>query len=340
MSVSQEPNPALVFDLVNSFHKTEALKAAVELDLFAALGEGNSTVEEIAQRCKSTKRGIRILCDYLSILGVVVKQGNRYFHSATSGAFLDSRSPACIASIVKVLNNPMMMDSYDHLSKVIRQGYTNLPGQGTVEPEHPIWVEFAHNMAPMMAPMTGPLGNAVLNGNRGPMRVLDVAAGHGLFGIEVAKQNPEAEIVAVDWKPVLEVARANAEKAGIGARFHLKPGSVFEVDLEGPYDIILLTNFLHHFDPDTCVTLLEKCRSVMTPGGMVAALEFVPNEDRVTPPIAASFALIMLATTQAGDAYTLLDYEKMFSSAGFVEIGMQDVPPSPHRIVKARTPLA
>ena len=233
MSVSQEPNPALVFDLVNSFHKTEALKAAVELDLFAALGEGNSTVKEIARRCKSTQRGIRILCDYLSILGVVVKQEDQYFHSPTSGAFLDPQSPACIASIVKVLNNPIMMDSYDHLSKVIRQGYTNLPGQGTVEPEHPIWVEFAHNMAPMMAPMTAPLGNAVLNGNRGPMRVLDVAAGHGLFGIEVARQNPQAEIVAVDWKPVLEVARANAEKAGVG-HFLKQYQGIGRVDFELP----------------------------------------------------------------------------------------------------------
>ena len=84
-----------MFDLVNSFHKTEALKAAVELDLFAALGEGNSTVEEIAKHCKSTQRGIRILCDYLAILGVIIKQGDRYFHSATSGAFSDPQSPAC-----------------------------------------------------------------------------------------------------------------------------------------------------------------------------------------------------------------------------------------------------
>lgn len=333
-----EPNPGLVFDLVNSFQKTAAVKAAVELDLFAALGEGNTTVKELADRCNSTQRGIRILCDYLTILGLIEKEGDRYRHSPTSEAFLDPNSPACVASITKVLNNPLMMDSYDHLSEVIRQGYTNLPGQGTVEPEHPIWVEFAHNMAPMMAPLAEPLGKAVLNGHQRPMKVLDIAAGHGLFGIEVAKQNPNAKIVAVDWAPVLEVARSNAEKSGVASRFLLKPGSVFEVDLEGPYDIVLLTNFLHHFDVSTCIELLEKCRAAMAPGGMLAALEFVPNPDRVTPPIAGAFALIMLATTKSGDAYTFPEYEEMFLSAGFTEIEIQDVPPSPHRIVSGKTP--
>jgi 2-polyprenyl-3-methyl-5-hydroxy-6-metoxy-1,4-benzoquinol methylase len=337
MTVSSKPDPALVFDLINSFQKTAALRAAVELDLFTALGEGHNTVEDLARRCDATERGIRILSDFLTIQGLIAKEGERYLHSPTSDVFLDSSSPSCIASVIKVLNNPLMMESYDHLSKVIRQGYTNLPGQGTIEPEHPIWVEFAHNMAPMMAPLTEPLGKAVLNGQKRPMKVLDIAAGHGLFGIEGAKQNPAAEIVAVDWAPVLEVARSNADKSGVGSRFHLKPGSVFEVDLEGPYDIILLTNFLHHFDVSTCITLLEKCRAATVPGGMVAALDFVPNADRITPSTAAAFALIMLATTESGDAYTFPEYEEMFSKAGFAEVGMQDVPPSPHRIVSGRT---
>ena len=180
-----------------------------------------------------------------------------------------------------------------------------LPGQGAVEPENPAWVEFAHSMAPMMAPMAAPLGAIVLEGLRGPVSVLDIAAGHGLFGIEVARQNPEARVVAVDWAAVLEVARANARKAGVHDRYETRAGSAFEVEFGGPYDIVLLTNFLHHFDPPTCVGLLKKVRAALKPGGRVAALEFVPNEDRVSPPMAASFSLTMLATTTAGDAYTL-----------------------------------
>src|ERR1035438_8265877 len=137
-------------------------------------------------------------------------------------------------------------------------------------------------MAPMMAPMTGPLGSIALDGLTGPVRVLDIAAGHGLFGIEVAKQNPQAQIVGLDWAAVLEVAKANAVKAGVAERYQTLPGSAFDVDYGGPYDIVLITNFLHHFDPPTCIGLLKKVHASMKRGGRAATLEFVPNEDRVT----------------------------------------------------------
>jgi len=58
-----------------------------------------------------------------------------------------------------------------------------------------------------MATMAGPLGVIVLDGLSGPLRVLDIAAGHGLFGIEVAKIDPRAHITAVDWAAVLEGLR-------------------------------------------------------------------------------------------------------------------------------------
>jgi len=195
-------------------------------------------------------------------------------------------------------------EPYIRLAEVVRNGHTVLPGQGSVEPENPIWVEFAHSMAPMMAPLAGPLGSLALDGHNGPAKVLDIAAGHGLFGIEVAKQNPQAHIVAVDWPAVLEVAHENAQKNGVADRWTKLPGSAFEVDYGGPYDAVLLTNFLHHFDVPTNVRLLKKVHAALKPGGRAATLEFVPNEDRVSPAMSASFSMTMLASTASGDAYT------------------------------------
>ncbi|HBY64601.1 MAG TPA: methyltransferase type 12, partial [Solibacterales bacterium] len=210
---------------------------------------------------------------------------------------------------------------------------TTLPGEGTVDPDNPVWIEFAHSMAPMMGPMAAPLAAIVLNGERRPMEVLDIAAGHGLFGIEVAKANPSAVVTALDWPGVLEVARANAAKAGTLDRYRLLPGSAFDVDFGGPYDLVLLTNFLHHFDWATCVSLLAKVRAALRPGGKAASLEFVPNEDRVSPPACAAFALVMLATTASGDAYTLSEYERMHREAGFLGVTGQPVPGGPHTVV-------
>ena len=69
------PSPALVFDTLIAYQRTAALRAAIELDLFRAIGEGPGDVPSIAQRCAASERGIRILCDFLTINGLLSKTG-------------------------------------------------------------------------------------------------------------------------------------------------------------------------------------------------------------------------------------------------------------------------
>ena len=327
--------PAIVFGMLQAHQQTAALRAAIELDLFRAIGEGKGDVASLAQHAKASERGIRILCDFLVINGVLEKHEGNYRHTAVSAAFLDPTSPSCLASVAHFLSRPELLQPYEHLAGVVRNGRTSLPGEGTVEDENPVWVEFAQSMAPMMAPMTGPLGEIVLEGRSGPMRVLDIAAGHGLFGIENAKQNPQAHVTGLDWAPVLRVALENAKKAGVTDRYDMLPGSAFDVEFGGPYDAVLLTNFLHHFDWQTNVGLLKKVRTALKPGGIAATLEFVPNEDRVSPPMPAAFALTMLGTTASGDAYTFRELSEMHREAGYRDVSSHAVPMSPHTVVKA-----
>jgi len=238
-----------------------------------------------------------------------------------------------MASVAQFLTESAIMQADVQLADIVRAGRTHLPGQGTVEPDNPIWVVFAEKMAPMMGPMAGPLGAVVLEGHEGPMHVLDIAAGHGLFGIEIAKQNPQAHVTGLDWAPVLRVALKNAEKAGVKDRYDMLPGSAFEVEFGGPYDVVLLTNFLHHFDKATNVGLLKKVRGALKPGGRAATLEFVPNPDRVSPPMPAAFAMTMLTTTAEGDAYTFVELSAMYAEAGFKGITEHPIPMSPHTVV-------
>ena len=81
-----------------------------------------------------------------------------------------------------------------------------------------------------------------------------------------------------------------------------------------------MTNFLHHFDAATNTTLLKKVAASLKPGGRVAVLEFVPNEDRVSPPESATFAMQMLGSTPSGDAYTLSQLTAMLNAAGFATV--------------------
>jgi hypothetical protein len=126
-------------------------------------------------------------------------------------------------------------------------------------------------------------------------RILDIAAGHGMYGITLAQQNPKAQITAVDWPAVREVAKENAESAGVTNRYTTRAGSAFEVDLGDGYDLVLLTNIFYHFDKPTCVPLIARVHQALKSNGKAITLEFVPNEDRISPPTIAGFSLLMLA---------------------------------------------
>jgi ubiquinone/menaquinone biosynthesis C-methylase UbiE len=330
------PNLSRVFDAFTAYQRTAALKAAVDLDVFSTIGAKGATAGEIAARSKASPRGVRSLCDRLVADGFLAKEGDRYSLGADAAAFLDRSSPGFVGSALTFLTSPTIMAAFAHLTEAVRRGGTAVPEEGTLAPEHPVWVEFARAMGPMAAMVAEMLAN-VLAGD-GPVRgtVLDIAAGHGHYGIAMARHNPEARIIAQDWPNVLEVAAENAAKAGVADRFAKLPGSAFEVDLGHNHAVVLLTNFLHHFDPPTNEGLLRRVHAALAPGGRAVAAEFVPDENRIEPREAASFSLTMLASTPAGDAYTFSEYQRMFRAAGFADVSLVDLVPSPQRVVIAK----
>ena len=325
------PTPERIFETMNAFQRTQALGAAIELDLFTAIGEGATTAKSLGEKLGAAERGVRILCDYLVVIGLLAKTDGRYSLAPDTAAFLDRRSPAYMGTAARFLMSPGLKEAFGDVAGTVRRGGTSLEGKGTVEPNNPIWVEFARGMAPLVRPAAEFM--AELAG--GVSKVLDIAAGHGLFGIHVAKKSPSAEVYAVDWPAVLEVARENAESAGVSKRLHFLPGSAFEVDFGEGYDFALLTNFFHHFDKPTCVGLMKKVHRSLGAGGRALTLEFVPNDDRVTPPQPGAFAFIMLNTTPSGDAYTFTEYQEMFREAGFKKSEIHQPPGLPQSVIQS-----
>jgi ubiquinone/menaquinone biosynthesis C-methylase UbiE len=333
---TDELNLGRVYDALTSYQRTAALKAAIELDVFTAISEGKRTAGAIATRCGAAERGVRALCDRLVIDGFLARDGDAAWTlTATAAAFLDPKSPVYMGSAVTFLTAPTILEAFACLTEAVRRGGTAIADEGTTSTANPVWVEFARAMAPV-ARMTARLVANVLRASEAPRwKVLDVAAGHGMFGIVLALENAHAEIVALDWPSVLAVARENAERAGVAARFRTLPGSAFEVDWGTGYDLVLLPNFLHHFDPPTCERILGRAHAALVPGGRVAIVEFIPDEDRNSPPEAVVFSLVMLATTPAGDAYTFSEYTRMLRSAGFAEPTLHELTPAPNRVVIA-----
>ncbi|HVK14108.1 MAG TPA: methyltransferase, partial [Gemmataceae bacterium] len=323
----------LFFDTVNAFQRTEALRAAIDLDLFTRVAGGHRTAAGLAAAAGADPRGVRILADYLTTLGFLRKDGDGYGLTPDADAFLNRGSPAYLGGALEFLLAPQLVDAFRHLTAAVRRGGTATSAEGTVSPDNPVWVAFARAMAPVMR-LPARLLVGLIGGDRErPLRVLDVAAGHGLFGVTVAEHYPRATVAALDWPAVLAVAADTAQRAGVAARHALRPGDAFDTDWGGPYDVVLLTNFLHHFDLPACARLAAKAYAALAPGGRAVTLEFIPDADRVSPPATAVFALTMLATTAKGDAYTFAEYDRLFAGAGFARSEFHPLPPTAQQAV-------
>jgi ubiquinone/menaquinone biosynthesis C-methylase UbiE len=325
--------PSLVFETLTAYRRTAALVAAIELDVFTAIGEGAETVGALARRCDAAERGIRILCDCMVALDFLRKHDERYALTPTAAAFLDRRSRRYMGGMAGFLNSSAITAGFADVAAAVRRGGTVLGGEGTLAPEHPVWVDFARAMAARAALTAEPLIELLALSDDRPAKMLDVAAGHGLYGIAFLRRYRAMEVVAVDWPAVLESASRNAQDAGVAARFRTLPGDVFAVDLGRGYDLVLLANFLHHFDAPTCEVLLRRAHGTLAPGGRTAILDFVPDESRVSPPSVALFNVAMLATTPSGEAHTFAEYARMLANAGFARSELHPLGTTPHRVI-------
>lgn len=150
---NSEPNPQLIWDTINAYQRTAALRAAIELDLFTLIADRVDNVTDIVTRSGASERGIRILCDYLSVIGFLRKFDSTYQLTTTSSVFLNRTSPACMASMVEFLNSPKLMAGFANFTETVRRGTTQLETGGVNEPECSDWVTFAENM--MLTPDYG-----------------------------------------------------------------------------------------------------------------------------------------------------------------------------------------
>ena len=333
-ATGNRPTPERIFNTLNAYQQAAALKTAIEVDVFTAIGAGANTAATIAAKTGAAEKGVRVLCDYMTIQGFLIKENGRYALTQESAVFLDRKSPACLASMVGFLGGEELRDNFEFLTQAVRKGGSVWSeGSDNTKPNDEFWVAFARSMAPLTVPSAEFIGGLIRAQEGQPMKVLDIAAGHGMYGISIARKNPKAEVAALDWPNVLQVAQENAKKFGVADRYSVRPGSAFEAEMGTGYDYALLTNIFHHFDTAGCETLMRRVHAALKPGGKAITLEFVPNDDRVSPPTAAAFSLIMLANTDAGDAYTFSEYEKMFRNAGFAKSALHPVPDMPQQVI-------
>ena len=163
-----------------------------------------------------------------------------------------------------------------------------------------------------------------------PVRVLDLAAGSGVWGIALAQKSPQVTVTAVDWPGVLEITKKTAAQLGLADRFHFIAGDLAEAHFGRGYNIATLGHILHSEGPERSKALLRKTFDALAPGGTIVIAEFLVDPDRKANTMGLIFDVNMLVNTEKGGTYSFEEIRQWLSEAGFVKAGLVPAPgPSP-----------
>ncbi|MEV0804796.1 class I SAM-dependent methyltransferase [Micromonospora sp. NPDC050200] len=325
----------LLHDIARGYVKTALLRTALEMRVFDLLTDGPQDADAVATKVGANPRGMRILLDALAGIGLLRTIKDRYALLPGSDDLLVSTGAHYFGGAIRLSASDWEWDAQKHLIDAVRHGGT-VTETHALTPEFDFWEEFANHTswfnngaAELMAENLIPWAK-----DRDSVEVLDVACSHGSYGFTFAQREPRARVTGLDWPNVLEVTARNAERLGVRDRVRLISGDMFSVPLGGPYDIVMLTNVLHHFSERQATELLSRVATAVKPGGRIAVVghTFEEHDSPETNPLPYMFSVIMLVQTHEGETHSVNTYRKMLSAAGFVNVQTHASDAAMHRV--------
>jgi ubiquinone/menaquinone biosynthesis C-methylase UbiE len=333
---SAHPTPERLFQYGWGFALTHTIAAAVELGVFTHVAAGARTVPALAKAAGVPERGMRMLVDALVALGLVARAGPAGTLSLAPDAdfFLVKGKPSYLGDFF-VFHAKGIEEGWHGLADIVRTGRpfqkVDVPAEGVA-----LWHQLVDSLFALGFPAARLVGEELARLHPGkPVRLLDVAAGSGVWGIGAATTNPNVRPTFQDLEETLAHARRFAERTGVSSRSEWLPGDLRQVDFGAArYEAATLGHILHSEGAEHARRLLEKTAKALVPGGTLVIAEFLPDADRNGPPMPLLFALNMLVHTSEGDTFTVPQLTGWLEAAGFRDV--RTVPaPSPSPLVFA-----
>jgi ubiquinone/menaquinone biosynthesis C-methylase UbiE len=324
------PTPQRIMQFAWGYAIPLTIKAAIDNRAFDVLDSGPKTAAQIAKESGASVRGLTAILNMLTSVELIAKGGDgRYSLTPESQTFLVSTKPSFQGGIFKHLST-QLIPKWLQISEIVKTGKpaisVNEQGEGAA-----FFEEFVEDIFPMSYPAARTLGESLqLAASKQPIRVLDLAAGSGVWGIALAQQSQQVTVTAVDWPGVLPVTKRIATRFGVGERFTLIAGDLQEAAFGTGYAVATLGHILHSEGAERSKLLLKKTFAALAPSGTIAIAEFVANDTRTGPPAAMIFAVNMLVNTDHGDTFTLPEMTAWLTDAGFKSVRTLEAPgPSP-----------
>jgi len=307
--------PEVLFQMLQAHHVTAALTAAIDLGLFAAVHDGAHDLSAIAAKIHCPERTTRIVADALVALQLLKKEGTGYVLGPVAAEHLVPGKPQYLGGVSNVMGSEHVWRAMSRMKESVKAGGSVLPEHAET-PELPFWEIFAKSTVSMSVPAVMAIQGIVgpWLASRNAPTALDVAAGSGTYGLTLAKENPTLRATLLDWPNVLVETRQNAGRLGVDtSRVQYIEGNLFEVNFGGPYDLIVMSQIFHHFEPAVCQSLLKKAAGALKADGKIVIHDFLVDGDN---PAARLFSITMLGTSKKGEAFASSDYVAWARGAG------------------------
>lgn len=326
--------PERILQMTWGFSVTRTLCAALELDLFTRVADGKTTTKALLADTKASPRGLPMLVDALVGLQLLTRSGKG--DAATLGlapdvaVFLSKRGPAYLGDLVLFHGGPID-ESWRTLTDSVKTGEpaiaVDAPAEGV-----PFWHRLVDSLFALGHQGAVQVGQELARLHpKGPIRLLDVAAGSGVWSIGAAEVEPRVRPTVQDLPETLEHAKRFVARAKIGDRTSWLAGDLRKVDFgTAAFEAAILGHIVHSEGAAKSRELFRKVAKALVPGGTIVVVDFVPEADRSSPPLPLLFALNMLVLTSDGSTYTMPEYRAWLEEAGFRDVRtIQAAAPSP-----------
>jgi len=304
--------------------------AAVGNKVFDSLESGPKSAEQVSKETGASERGLRIIMNALVGLELLKKdRQKKYSLTPESAAFLVSGKPGTLAGFFGTIA-PQLISRWLRLTDIVRDGRpvvaVNQETEGTE-----FFRQLVESIIPMSYPSAQALGDHLkLAKAKNEIRVLDLAAGSGIWGIALTQKSPRVRVTAVDWAGMIPTTKRVTEKFGARDRFDFIEGDLLKANFGNRYDIAILGHILHSEGEERSRQLLKKTFGALKSGGTIAIAEWLVNDQRTEPAPALMFAVQMLVNTEKGDTFSFSEIKSWLEDAGFKKVGKLKTPhPSP-----------
>jgi len=295
----------------DAYTDSRALLTGVELEVFTHLGRRTATASEIARAATTSREGMERLLNALTGMGLLSKRGTRYRNTHLSRTYLDSGSSRSITNYLGLAGQHW--EDWMHLTNTIRKGRVRKRAE---TPDDPVFRKcFARALHERSFYLIPRLLKHIHLGHA--RSLLDLGGGSGSYAFALVRKTPGLHATIFDRHAAIQVASAEARKAGLAHRVDVIGGDLFTNDYGGPYDAVLYSNVIHIYNPGENRKVIHRIRKALKPGGQLIVVDFFLENDRAHPHNVSSFALMMYLFTDTGHCYTWDEVTHWLKQAGF-----------------------